>query len=237
MYKKELENLEKLRKKLESKTYEKPVYSSMVSYTRNGCMNRTLRMNNDYALPVRITVRDYIEESLSTSSSDVSLSVVAARWNPVWLLFGTSFSWFGVFAYAAALSAKEDNDPLLSCAATTVFCTALFSCMHWIDYREDGVRKQTDKVVATLSFLFFTVLAIGRVREIKLLIFGWPVWIVMIIAYRLSFKWGHPIGKPEVDNCHLERWVFAHALFHVCVGSGQAVILYGATIPNNSSLF
>ena len=64
MYKKELENLEKLREKIESKTYEKPVYSSMVSYTRNGCMNRTLRMNNDYALPVRITVKDYIEESL-----------------------------------------------------------------------------------------------------------------------------------------------------------------------------
>lgn len=64
MYEKELENLEKLRIKLESKTYVKPVYSSMISCTRNGCMNKYLRMNNESALPVRVTIKDNIKESI-----------------------------------------------------------------------------------------------------------------------------------------------------------------------------
>lgn len=176
-----------------------------------------------------------------TRVSDVLCALDAAgyaeppRRNTVWPLVLTSASWYAVFAYATALAPTHGG--LMLTSAATVFCTATLSWMHWADYLETGVRMWADKVMAHLSFFYFTAVAISRVREVSLLLFGWPLWVLLILSYRLSKRWGHAKGNPEFDNARPDRWVWAHATFHICVGIGQTLIIFGTTLPSAVALF
>ena len=53
-------------------------------------------------------------------------------------------------------------------AAALLVGVGVLSWMHWADYLETGVRMWADKVMAHLSFFYFTAVAISRVRAIPL---------------------------------------------------------------------
>jgi hypothetical protein len=139
-----------------------------------------------------------------------------------WPLVLTSTSWYGVYFYARSLVAASE-DPIISMLSAVVFCTASLSLVHWLDARH-GTRQKADKAMARLSCVVFSIVAVLRVRDATLMLYGWPLWILMAAFFKAS---DHYFTKTKGDA----KWVVCHGMFHVCVGIGQCMVLHGASHP------
>ena len=152
----------------------------------------------------------------------------ALFWSPVlplrivWPLVITSLSWYGVTWFAVWCVSQAQGDLVLKSLAATQFLTATCSSLHWMSACS-GWRCAADKLVARISFALFTVAAFVRIRDAKLCLLGWPLWLVLVLCYRASLRYW------ELDGLSRARWVGAHAGFHCCVGIGQCIILHGVT--------
>lgn len=152
----------------------------------------------------------------------------ALFWSPTlslsltWPLVCTSLSWYAVSWYAVSCARQVNNDAVLWCLAAILLSTATASTLHWLR-AHSGWRCAVDKLIARASFAVFTVVALTRIRDVRLCLFGWPLWAVMVTCYRASRRYW------ESDGPTRARWVVAHACFHCCVGVGQCMILHGAT--------
>lgn len=138
-----------------------------------------------------------------------------------WPLVCTSLSWFLVVRLGVHLYCQT-GDRLLLWLAGTVFSTATFSVIHWADARY-GPRRYADMVMATVSLIFFTIVAGLRIRDKWIALFGWPIWAIMALFYRKSI---------EAYRQKQARWITYHAAFHICVGSGQALIMFGTALTS-----
>ena len=168
--------------------------------------------------------------SVQADTECPSSYVAALFWSPtlqlklVWPLVLTSISWYGVSSFALACGRRPHADrELFTVLAFTQAIQATCSWMHWLAARS-GVRCALDKIFARGSFLLYTAVALVRIRDARLCLIGWPLWLTMVACYRASRVYW------ELDRHTRQRWVIAHAGFHVCVGVGQCIILHGASV-------
>lgn len=179
---------------------------------------------------------------VAAACGDAALDTSATTWPlplaVTWPLVLSSASWLGVWRYTLSVAGA---DPVMGWLARTILLTALLSCVHWAD-AHNGWRNLADRVMARASFVGFTVVAVARVRDARLHVAGWPLWLLMCACYVMSRRLG-PIrdaapAERETARNHtrspwrLEPWVVAHACFHACVGIGQLVIVHGASAPS-----
>ena len=152
----------------------------------------------------------------------------ALFWSPTlplwltWPLVLTSVSWYAVSWFALRCAARAAGDPVLKQLALMQVVQATCSVIHWLRARS-GTVCALDKVLARASFAFYTLVAVARIRDARLCLVGWPLWVFMVACYRCSLKWY------AIDGMTRARWVVAHASFHVSVGVGQCILLHGAS--------
>ena len=130
----------------------------------------------------------------------------------VWPLVATSLTWYGVLCDAVGRGAD-------GCTRVVLFATATFSVMHWCAFHSTGWRAMADRWVARASFLYFTVLGAAKLATIG---HAWALWLVMCACYARSWCATSPVQAWRRDLTH---WVWTHALFHMCIGCGQLLVL------------
>jgi hypothetical protein len=106
----------------------------------------------------------------------------------------------------------------------TALLTCIISVNFWRDEIAPSLRLKVDKAMANISFIIFTVMAVISVRDWWVLIVGWPCWAGVVGFFTWSKKWSTAVDAGKRDD---RGWVFPHAMFHVCVSIGQAIVIIG----------
>lgn len=181
-----------------------------------------------------------------TSPAEPAAAVEPLTWplplSMTWPLVVTSLAWIGVWRFAGAASAKAGGaDPVLVTLTYTVLLTLCVSAAHWLTSR-NGILNLLDRVMARSSLVIYTAVAIARVRDPRIHVLGWPLWVTMLACYYRSTVLGPvrdpPAGLTEAEAAAkragrpavlIEPWVMFHVGFHICVGVGQCMIIAGAS--------
>lgn len=113
-----------------------------------------------------------------------------------------------------ALMSGVNHLALLSCVTTII------SINYWRD-AVDGWRRHADLVIAKLSFCIYFITGVVHIRDLHILLVGWPNTFLMLGAYYLSnVLW-------QKQSAY---WIYCHMAFHFFVSVGQLIVVHGSYV-------
>lgn len=140
------------------------------------------------------------------------------RWYDTYVLIWVS-SWFftpALMALSCAMDQRGDAWAWIPCI--TNLLTGILSINYWRN-ATDGLRRKLDLTIAKISFIVYFAFALFKAKNILTHIVGWPVFLSILISYKLSKHYWKFTKK---------RWLTYHVIFHLLVVFEQCLIITGS---------
>lgn len=103
---------------------------------------------------------------------------------------------------------------ILSCITT------LISINYWRD-AVNGWRRNADLLIAKLSFVIYFITGVVHIRDLHILLVGWPNTAFIVGTYYLAnYLWSQ----------RSDSWIFFHMAFHFFVSIGQLIVVHGSYV-------